>query len=342
MNFLTKLLNSISQLGSIFALIAIIFAGGWALSIYEESKAPQPIEKLSIVEGENALYKGHYADAKRIFEEELRTNPENQQAAWGLKITQLKETMGHPDFKSTIDQLYEQDPNNPTINLFLGEFYLANKQLDKAIPFFEKSILENPRLAEAHNDLAQTYAHLGDFESAKIEFLNAIDVTPLPRYRNSLGAIYLKQKRYEEAIKEYGKNKEYPFSALESAKIYWRLEYLSQASNYQNQAVEWLNDKTIMGKPENQEPWLLDISTDQTVQLTSIEEKKAYAYFCLSVSLYLEGDKQGAENELRKMSEQLPIRTTHFNLLLGSTLDKLVSANSSYTEEITIYKQLFL
>ena len=342
MNSSSKISNPVSRISSFFVLILAIIAGGWGLYIYEESKSLQSDYTQSIVEGENALNDGHYHDAKIIFEEELRLNPKNQQAIWGLKITELKETIRQPDFKETIDQLYEEDPSNPSINLFLGEFYVNNKQFEKSIPYFEKAILENPRLAEAHNDLGIVYMHLGDYETAKIEFLNALDNSARPKYRNNLGAVYMKQKRYEEAVKEYGRNKEYPFSAIESSKIYWRLEYLSQATNYQNQAIEWLNDKAIMAKPENQEPWSVESSADNYLYLTNIEEKKSYAYFCLSVSLHLQGDKTGVENELKKMTELTPTRSNQFSTLLANTLDKLVTANPNYSDEITTYKQQYL
>ena len=342
MNAHSKVSTSISQISSIFILILAIIAGGWALSVYEESKTPQADYTQSIVEGENALNDGHYHDAKLIFEEELQQNPKNPQAIWGLKLTELKETMGHPEFKETIDQLYEKDPNNANINLFLGEFYLKSKQFDKAIPYFEKALFENPRLAEAHNDLALVYLHQGDYETAKIEFLNAIDNSARPKYRINLGSVYIKQNRLEEAVKEYGRNKEHPFSAIESSKIYWRLEYISQATNYQNQAIEWLIDKTIMAKPENQEPWSIEITPNHELELSSLEEKKSYAYFCLSVSLYLEGDIKGVENELKKMTEFTPTRSSQFAALLSDTLDKLVAANPNYSDEITSYKQLYL
>ncbi len=342
MNSSTKPTSSISQISFIFIIIVAIIAGGWGLSIYEASKTPQLDDKESIVEGENALNNGHYREAKRIFEEELRINPQNQQAIWGLKITHLKEIMGQAEFKETIEPLYEKDPNNASINLLLGESHLRTKQFDKSIPYFEKAILENPRLAEAHNDLAIAYMHIGDYETAKIEFLNAIDNSPTPKYRNNLGAIYIKQQKFEEAIKELGKNKEYPFSALESAKIYWRLEYLSQASTYQSQAIEWLNDKAIMAKTENQEPWLFEITPDNLIELYSPEEKKSYAYFCRSISLYLEGDKMGVENDLKKLAELTPTRSSNFALLLSNTLDKLVAANPNYSDEVAVYRKLYL
>ena len=55
MNAPSKVSTSISQISSIIILITIIIAGGWALSIYEESKTPPIDYTQSIVEGENVI-----------------------------------------------------------------------------------------------------------------------------------------------------------------------------------------------------------------------------------------------------------------------------------------------
>jgi tetratricopeptide (TPR) repeat protein len=342
MNFLPKLWNYIKKLGLAIALIAAIAAGGWVAYNYDISKKPQIADKQLIVEGDNALNIGRYADAKRIFEQELKVNPENKQAAWGLKIAQIRQTLSQPEFKEVIDTLYQQNPNDAHVNLFLGEFYAANHQPDKAVQHYEQAIGQNPKLAEAHYDLAMLYDQQGNLEDAKVESLKAIDISPIPKYRNNLGTIYFKQQHYEEAIKEYGRNKEYPLSALESAKIYWRLEYLSQALSYQKQAVEWLEDENIMTKPENREAWYFEITPGKGIELVTLEEKKSYAYFCLSVSLYLQGDSVGAESEVQKLHDLYVARQADINALLTADLDALVQVNGTFAEQVAAYKQLYL
>ncbi len=88
MNFLPELWNYIKNILIAFTFITVIAAGGWVAYIYDVSKKPQITNKLLIVEGDNALNIGRYADAKRIFETELKANPQNQQAAWCLEIAQ--------------------------------------------------------------------------------------------------------------------------------------------------------------------------------------------------------------------------------------------------------------
>jgi len=342
MNFLPKLWDYIKKTCLAVTFIAVILAGGWVAYRYDISKKPQIADKQLIVEGDNALNLGRYADAKRIFEAEFKANPQNQQAAWGLRIAQIRMILSQPGFKEAIDTFYKQNPNDSHVNLFLGEFYAANHQPEKAEKYYEQAIEQNPKLSEAHYDLAMLYDQQGDHESAKVESLKAIEISPTPKYRNNLGNIYFKQQYYEEAIKEYGKNKEYPLSALESAKIYWRLEYLSQALSYQKQAVEWLEDKTIMSKLENQEAWYFEMAPEKKIELISLDEKKSYAYFCLSVSLHLQGDMEGAENEVQKLRNLKVARQADINALLTADLDALVQANGSFAEQIAAYKQLHM
>jgi Tfp pilus assembly protein PilF len=322
--------------------IAVVVAGGWATYIYDTSKKPQVVDKQLIVQGDNDLNIGRYADAQRIFEEELKINPKNQQAAWSLKIAQIQPTLSQPGFKEAIDALYKESPDDAHVNLFLGEFYAMNHEPEKALHYYEEAIGLNPRLAEAHHKLAILYEQQGDHEAAKIESLKAIDISPTPKYRNMLGAIYYSRQHYEEAIKEYGRNKEYPLSALESARIYWRLEYLSQALSYQKQAVEWLENENIMSKPENQEAWHFETAPGKVIELTSVDQKKSYAYLCLSVTLYLQGDLEGAVGEAQKLHELKAVRQADINALLAAELDALAQANVSFAEQVEAYKQLYL
>jgi uncharacterized protein YneF (UPF0154 family) len=342
MKFLPKIWNYIKKICLAVALIAAVIVGGWVSYLYDISKNPQIAERQLIVEGDNALNLGRYADAKRIFEAELKANPQNKQAAWNLKIAQIRETFSEPEFKDALDALYRQDPNDPHVNLFLGEFYAAHDQPDKAVQYYQKAIEQNPKLAEAHYHLAMLFEQQGNDEAAKVESLKAIEISSTPKYRNNLANIYFNQQRYEDAIREYARNKEYPLSALESAKIYWRLEYLSQALSYQKQAVDWLENKTIMSKPENQEAWYFETADGKGIELVSLEEKKSYAYYCLSVSLYLQGDSEGAEHEVQKLRNLQVARQADIGALLTADLDALVQANGNFAEQVAAYKQLYL
>ena len=72
------------------------------------------------------------------------------------------------------------------------------------------------------------------------------------------------------------------------------------------------------------------------------EEKKTYAFYCLSISLFLQGDKPGAENELKKINDLNQARPANITLLLALTLDTLAQSNSRFADPVIAYKQLYL
>ncbi|MFZ2313646.1 MAG: tetratricopeptide repeat protein [Methylobacter sp.] len=346
MSFLRRLTEeNIKKLSFVAAFIAVIAAGGWVIHKFGNPTTPLIDDigsKQLIVQGENALSIGRYADAKRIYEEELKINPQNQQAVWGLRKAQAREILSDPSFKLNIDSLYQQNPNDAHVNLFLGEFYAANHEWDLATAYYEEAIKQNPKLAEAYFELSVLYDQQGNLNAAKVEILKAIAISSTPKYRNSLATIYFKQKRYEEAIREYRKNLDYPLSALQGAKIYWHLGFLSQALSYQGQAIGWLEDEAVMNKSENQDSWYFDTAPEKRTELVNLDEKKSYAYFCLSLSMYLQGNTEGAENEVKKLRDLNVVRQTDINNILKADLDALIQANNSFSEQVEAYKNLYL
>jgi tetratricopeptide (TPR) repeat protein len=325
---------------AVFIIIAVV--GGRLTHLYDVSKKPKLVVDQSIVEGDNALNIGRYAEAERIFAAEFKGNRKNKEAEWGLKIAQLRLSLLMPTFKNDIDAVYQEDPNDAYVNFFMGEYYAANQQSDIAIPYYDRAIALNSKLAEAHFKLADLYEEQGLLEATAVELLKAIDIAPITKYRNKLGTLYFKQKRYEVAIKEYGKNQGYPLSALGSAMIYWRLEYLSQALSYQKQALGLLENEVQMSKPENQEPWYFEVMPKKIISFSELNQKIAYAYYGLSVSFYLQGDLVRADNALQKLPELSSGQQLDLKDLLTTDLDALAKANGSYLDQVEAYKLRYL
>ena len=73
-----------------------------------------------------------------------------------------------------------------------------------------------------------------------------------------------------------------------------------------------------------------------------MDEKKSYAYYCLSVSFYLQGDLEGAEDAVQKRRDLKVARQADIQALLTADLDALVQANVDFSAQIAAYKQLYL
>ena len=326
-------------------VILMVVAGGWVVRTFEHETKSQndgSAVKQLVVEGEKALNIGRYSDAKRVFAEELKLNPQNIQAEWGLKKAQIRESLSGEEFKKAVDDLYQQNAMDGHVSLFLGEFYASNHEFEKAQSYFEAAIELDPSLAEAHYDLAAINEQQGNLNGARVEYLKAISLSPEARYQNSLATIYFKQKQYEAAVKAYGKNLEYPLSSLASAKIFWRLGYLSQALNYQKEAVKLLENELVMLKPENQEAWFIEVDPEKVIKLATLEEKKSYAYLSLAATLYLHGDAVEAERSVQKSSQLALAKQASINTLLKTELDTLMQGNAEVLELVEIFKNRYL
>ena len=324
----------------VFIIVAVV--GGRITHLYDVSKKPKVVVEQSIVEGDNALNIGRYAEAERIFAAEFKGNSKNNAAEWGMKIAKVRQALLMPTFKADLDVLYQEDPDDSYVNFFMGEYYVANQQFDKAMLYYDRAIALNSRLAEAHFKLAELYEQQGLSEATTVELLKAIDIAPINKYRNKLGTLYFKQKRYETAIKEFGKNQAYPLSALESAMIYWQLQYLSQALSYQKQALDLLENEELMTKPENQEPWYFEIAPKKVIRLNELNQKIAYAYYGLSVSFYLQSDAARADNAVQKLPELSSVQQRDLKLLVAADLESLVKANGGFLDQVEAYKLRYL
>jgi tetratricopeptide (TPR) repeat protein len=320
----------------------VIIAGGWGVHTYEhllKSEVTESAIKQLVAEGEKAMDIGHYQQAMQVFQEELKNNPQNVEAAWGFKKAQVRATLSGDALKQAVAALFQENPNDSHINLFLGEFQVTDHALDKARLYYQTAIELDPKLAEAYFLLAALYEQQGYLNEARVEYLKAIALSPEARYQNSLATIYFKQQRYEAAVKEYGKNLEYPLSSLESAKIFWRLGYLSQALNYQRQAIEFLENKRVMAKLENQEDWIMEIVPGQVLKLSSLSEKKSYGYLSLAATLYLHGDAEEADTTVQKVRQFKLSQQAEINRLVKANLDALLKGNADVAELVESFKK---
>jgi tetratricopeptide (TPR) repeat protein len=212
------------------------------------------------------------------------------------------------------------------------------------MPYFEQAITQNPKFAEAYFDLARSHEQQGNIDRARSELLIAIDIAPIAKYRNKMAHIYIKQKHFDAATAEYEKISEYPLSALDVAEVYWQRDRFDLALIRQLQAVKWLNDKVVMEKPENQDAWTFKISDEQIITLTKLDEKKSYAYLCLSFTLYLLENTEEAERYIQDVRnlELGVVRQTNINTLLSANLNALVQEKNSLSTQVEVFKNKYL
>jgi len=324
--------------------LVMVVGGGWAVNFYHHSQPKTEDIGVGylVAEGNDFLNIGRYDQAKKSFVNALATDPKNVKAAWGLKKTEAKEALSLNSFKLAVDGLYEEQPKDAHVNLFLGEFFLGIHELDKAKPYLEQAINQNPKLAEAHFNLATLYEEQGNFATAKSEISLAIDISRSPKYRNKLAHIYIAQSHLDAATAEYEKSVDYPLSALDVAEVYWQRDRFDLALIRQLQAVKWLNDKTVMALPENQDRWAFKISDEETITLNKLDEKLTYAYLCLSFTLYFLDNTDEAERYIQEARNLSILRHNDVNTLVTARLDGLVHEKYGSSAKVEAFKAKYL
>lgn len=285
-NRLTEI--NMKKLAFVGTFIAVLVGAGWAVYTYVSGQPAKPAVVIDLVnEGDSFLNIARYSEAKKSFQKALAINPQDEQAAWGLKKTELWDARDKATFEQNLHNLYEKNPNDAHVNLFYGKLYGADHYLQKALPFYQKAIYINKNLAEAHFDLGVLYEQQGKATEAEAEYEQAVSLrAAIPKYQNNLAHVYFKKGDYDRAIETYGKISNYPLSALELAKIYWIRGELQQAESFQRQALQLLNDEQLMNEIENQEPWYFEVDKEGLELIQLAEKKIMLISVCQSVYFY--------------------------------------------------------
>ena len=336
--------TNLKKLVFLSLLIALLVAGGW-LSYIFMIKADEIDSRITV--GDNLLNIGRYAEAKKAYEYALEIDPHNAEASWGQKKAAVWDIKEKPVFELAIKHLYEENPEDEHVNLFLGEFYATSPTRDenaKAIDYLKKAIELNPKVAEAYFDLGVLYEQSGKNQEAETNYQQAVNIShSTAKYLNNLAYLYFKQKDYQKALATYGKVSKFPLSALESAKIYWRLGKVDKAMEFQRLALEWLDDDALMLNPDQQKPWDFEFGKEDWLeQLFQTSEKKSYAALCLSVSQYLLGQTEEAAKTVANVREQKLTRQATIDLIMRKELEELALDNPTFAVQLDAYMKTYL
>lgn len=174
--------------------------------------------------------------------------------------------MGEQQFESknpkaalrTYTEAYELDPENRATNYFLGEIYIMDRDLDKAIAHLEKALTGAENFAPAEAALGYALRLKGErqpdvnernryYAQAEQQLLKALNIDPTVRDVNSesfqgvLGGLYQRQGRLDDAIRCYLEaekitpNSSYPISNL--GLLFFNQGNIEMATHYFNRSI---------------------------------------------------------------------------------------------------------
>ena len=129
-------------------------------------------------------------------------------AAAPVEIAQLEAALSagrHVQLKTLIERAKLARQNDPLIDVYLGEYWLANGQVEQALGLFQ-SLSGNPRTAaHAHQGLGIAAFQLGQIDRAHEALGRAVALNPsFGRAWNALGATADLRRDWELAEKAYG------------------------------------------------------------------------------------------------------------------------------------------
>jgi superkiller protein 3 len=184
-------------------LIALVAGCGSSQAAHVE---PRPVDVVShppaspdVLRGEGLLTEGKVAEAGRVFEQALASDP-NDPRAW-LDLGLVHEaTSNFTDAEKAYRRATQSDPNFAEAFNNLGVLLREGGKRAEATAMLERAVALDPQLTAARFNLALAYEEQGKLAEAEREYLITIDRLPNdPVPRINLAMMLLDMGRPEDA-----------------------------------------------------------------------------------------------------------------------------------------------
>ncbi|MGC3969720.1 MAG: tetratricopeptide repeat protein [Pirellulales bacterium] len=144
---------------------------------------------------------GHWRNGVTLFEHNFAVCPhpraEHMLGSALLRTGQIDSAKTH--FESV---LRSRPDDAATLNL-LGVAFQLQGRLDEALTQFRRSVELDPNVARSQYNYANLLAERSELEAAVVAYRASLAIEPLPKTHNNLGAVLLKQQKYQEAAEEF-------------------------------------------------------------------------------------------------------------------------------------------
>ena len=246
-------------------------------------------------QGTDLLNIGQYAEAQPALQRAKNLNPFNRSVDCGLETIELDAMRSNrAQFEQRLNEANREFSRCAYLKVLNGDLKYEMGDLKGALAEYEEAVYREPRLAEAFFGMGRTLDVSGDPDGALKPYLEAAKLSPgTPAYHNNLADLHFRREEYDKAIDEYGQVANFPFSALQAAKIYRLQNRLDEASGREEDAIRWLKESDRQ-RAERSQAWALDVSSTMQVRLVLIEEKQCYAELELAITRFVQGHEDQA------------------------------------------------
>jgi cellulose synthase operon protein C len=225
----------------------------YASRINLDTLKPADKEAILSYQGDAYIKTGAFDKAEKIFEPLFRKDSEQAYEAFVglLAIAKSKNDFSKIEaLASRAEGVFqENDPRMESVRLYLGiEYYRSGNYELAKYNLLRLWNLRNTKTIDAAvpSYLAESYIKTGDYKAAFDVYTQygASLKAPDPRIDAGLGYVYLKQKKYKEAIDKFKAVADSGLSAITGFDPYYYLAYAYYLSGNTDEAID-ITDRTI-------------------------------------------------------------------------------------------------
>lgn len=248
------------------------------------SKDRQAKELYAMAKGISAFFKKDYASAVRYFQETLKQNPKNYNAAMLLGNVYLEKgetKKAEEAFKSFAAAFPDNTDAQKVAHLNLAKIMIAEKRYPEAVDALQRVLSVDSGNMDAWRDLGVAYYQMKDYAKAAEAWGKAARGASDPQVLKFLGYSYYRLGRFQDAIEQYKKSlKGNP----------------SDAETYYNLAVAYFDNALYLEAAEAFEKAFQLNPKDSSAALGKAQAMDAAVnhYMEEGSSAYLNGDYQKA------------------------------------------------
>jgi tetratricopeptide (TPR) repeat protein len=301
--------------------------------------------------GKTFLDNSRYKAAKAEFENVLKLDKMNPDAQMGLFKTGLYEAMLGEYIPEVVERqihfILQEKPKDPHALVLKGNLYAQLEDIDTAEEQYKKAIESDKETASAWFGLGIIYQKQDKADEALRMYKEAVKLSKWnERYLNNLASIYCKKEDYANAVENYELvltlDYEYLLPYCEVALAYRLMGNLERAGDYQSRLVSYLYDENFSGLDKNKGVWFFETDSKTVVSLYSLAEKRCYALYSLSMTLFLLGNNREAEQHARQGHDIETDQKASILNLVRWDLQRFEQKHPEDRERANEYRQMFL